>query len=572
MGVDWQHSGLARVVNTSETWLQEVLMNSYLSSEYFFQYFMADWWPNVTTWQRKKNIQTLEDDTIAYGYVTAYRGFAKTTQLTAYLIRCLCLRLQPFILFSSRTLDHAAAQTENVKAEILSNPYIREVFGSLKPQAYEGTNPAFSSKAYFLSDPKTAEPFAFVSPKGANMQVNGSLIRICNTMQRPTFIAIDDGEDREDVMSEELRAKYKDWFWGALLECVPDVRPNPANHRWDRDEADWTWRPPWRVWQQDTVKHEDSNMSYIQQAPEWVGNTFPLAEPHPNGGYRSLVPELVSTAQVNKDYQAALQRGMGDRFAMEKLCVAQISDDGGWSKDLFKYFRDRDLKLNDLPRDDKFVIVDPAKTAKAKSAATAMLGVAVDCRKSAIYLRDLINARMEIDEAPVKAIEMCLALNTPILAVEITGLEDWIKLQFKNEVIRRGLQNWITFVWLDAREAAPRGDYGTGNDAIKRARASYLLNWYRKGDVYHEEILMNSALERQQLSFPKCSRWDALDCASYIPKLLEMGGRYWQPAAIKDEPGEDSDAALIKAWEEQEKQKAVGKRIRAGSWRMLQRI
>lgn len=530
--VDWKHSGLGRLVGTKSTWLQALLLECLLDTRIFMQTFMADTFDKEWTPQRLENIRNLDDDTNPKGYVCAYRSMGKTTQLSGWLVKQACFQLQPFVLFAGRTLDYASGQTDNVKTELLTNPDIRDTFGKLKAEPYRGTNPAFSKLAWFLSDAKTNEPYAFFSPKGANQQVNGALVRIGRKMVRPTLICCDDGEDRELILNEEQRDKYKAWFYGALLPCTTETRPDPHTNRWKRGKSPF-WRPPWRIWNQDTIKHEDGNMARIIQSSDWRGNVFPLAEKR-DGEYYTLVPELVSDQQVRREHRQAVKDRQGDLFAMEKLCLPQASDDGGgWSRDLFRYYRESEHELNSLPDEDKFIIVDPSKTAKANSAHTAMLGVAADCENRRCYFRECVSELMMADQIPKEAIRLALRLNTRYIAVEITGLEEHVKWLFENEVIKQGFGDYFQFIWLDAR-GAPKGDYGSGKDAAKRARASFLLPMYQAHDIYHEEHMRDGALEAQEMSYPKCARWDAIDCGGYTPQILKLAGRYWQPKVEKN--------------------------------------
>jgi hypothetical protein len=48
--------------------------------------------------------------------------------------------------------------------------------------------------------------------------------------------------------------------------------------------------------------------------------------------------------------------------------------------------------------------------------------------------------------------------------------------------------------------------------------------------VFHEYTLKDSALERQQLSFPDgTGAWDAIDTAAYVPQVLRLGGKFMLP-------------------------------------------
>jgi len=559
---DWKHSGLKDLCDTSSTWLQSLLIECLQDSKVFMNTFMKQTYDKPWTEGRCKNIETLDDDTISKGYVCAYRSMGKTTQLEGWLVKQFVFRLQPFVLFAGRTIDYAAGRTDNVKTELLTNPDLREVFGQLKARPYKGINPVFSKLAWFLSDPITDEPYAFCSPKGAMQQVNGAVVRIGRKQYRPTFIAIDDGEHREEILSEQNREKYKSWFYGALLPCTSEERPNAKTNRWHKPKNQLLWRPPWRVWNQDTIKHEAGNMAAIIQSSDWVGNVLPMAEKR-GSEYYSLVPELVSNAQVRAEQRQSVEDRQADLFAMEKLCLPQATDDGGgWTRELFKYYGEGDLDLNSLPHEDKVIIIDPAKTAKMNSAHTAMLAMASDCEKRRCYFRTCLARTLMAEDIPKEAIKLALRMNTKYIAVEITGLEEHVKWLFENEVTRQGFGEYFQFIWLDAR-GAPKGDYGTGRDAAKRARGSFLLPMYQAGDIYHEHGMKNGPLEQQQMSFPKCARWDALDCGGYVPQILKLGGRYWQPK-VENNPWKKPSALR----EDDRNRDVWSDRIRDGDWRL----
>lgn len=545
--VDWKWSGLNRLCATDQTWLQDLLMRCKADTSVFSKAFMPDAFDGPDTWQRKLNFQTLNDPTIAYGFVIGYRAFAKTTQLKAQITKETVFRESPFTLFCSRTLAFATWQTNGIKSLILTNPYIREVFGKLKPEAYQGDNPVFSSDAFFFSDPHTNEPFCFISPKGANQQVNGALIYMAATgkEERPSRLCFDDGEDREEILSEDNRKKYRSWFWNAVLPCVCDQRPDPKTHRWTRPLNDPHWRPPFRVWQQDTVKHEDSNAIYVMESPQFIGHVFPKAEEIREGekivGYKSLVPEIVTDEQVTEDAFAAEARGDLDGWYMEYMCQSQSTKGAKWTKQLFKYFTsgmEVDL-IKHIPQDDRFIIVDPAKTVHMESCDTAIVAVAIDVWKQRVYIRRVIADRINWNLIPRFAVDLAIETCTANVAIEITGSEETSPHGFINYVEMQKLQNYINLIWIDARQSVPKGEYGDQKNAAKANRASYLLPMYQNGFVYHHESLKGGVLEKQMLSYPKSARWDVLDAAAYTVWMMQRGGKYFQPIEARIELPKD---------------------------------
>lgn len=541
----------ARLVNTSDPVIQDWLIrimepsgargaDEPTGTHLFCLTALASSFKKPMNAQRLEWLRFLDDDTIPFTYIIATRGFAKTTFLWAYLVRGFCLRRIPFLLYTGETGDYAITRCEQVKQELVSNPLIKSVFGRLSSRTYNGTNLAFSAKAWYLVDPKTGEPYAFCSPRGEGQQVNGSLARLNGRMQRPTMIASDDGEDRKKVDNEDLRREHQEWFEGALLPCVDtNYAPSSVTNRWHLKGGE---RPPWRVIVGDTLKHEGANIAYLAESSEWRGRRYPLAERREVGqddngkpvyDYVSLMPDIRSTAQVRRMVKNARNRGFMDRFAKEYLCRPQAEDNTCWSRAMFQYYRDRDQVWGSWV--DKFIIVDPAKTSKQSSAPTAILGVAADYKAPGIYLRDLICDHLEVEEIYARTVEMAKALQTKWIAVEVTGLDDHVKYAYKSAFSSRGLGWIVQFMWLKAQSTIRGGDFGSGKDAIKRARGAQILPYYKLGQVYHEEVLAHSALEQQEISFPYCKRWDALDCAGYIPQVLEKLGRYFLPVAELDE-------------------------------------
>jgi hypothetical protein len=219
---------------------------------------------------------------------------------------------------------------------------------------------------------------------------------------------------------------------------------------------------------------------------------------------------------------------------MELMCLPRSRTTGCWSKDLYKYFNDRDMKakLEALDDSDRFIIVDPSKTAKTKNAKTAMLAVAFDM-ESGIYFRDLVNRNLEMHEIPAVAVEIAIANKTRNIFVEKTGAEDLEEYLFFSYMVAHGLKDIINVRFLDARNALKNVEFidigGNANKA-KIARAGMLLPYYKQGQVFHEYTLKESALERQQLSFPDCGMWDAIDTAGYVPQVLRLGGKFLLPS------------------------------------------
>lgn len=524
-----------QLVPTEDQNLLDILARCSISLPYFCRLFMPQTFRLEFVPQHREMMALLDDTTIPYVAFCGTRGLGKTTIAIAHRVRNILFRQVRFSLYVGKTLDYSTEKTESVKAELLTNPDIREVFGALKAKSYKGTNPAFSKASYVLSDPKTGEPFAVVVPKGVLQPVRGLQYYLGRGLYRPDDICIDDFEGKE-VDNEELRKENWRWLNEDLLPCRDTfAEPDPKTGRWKPD-GKVTWNPPWRFIYQDTFKHEDSVMARVLQSGEWVTRRYPLAERRVVNGeakYFSMIPSLVSHAAVRAKIRAFTKAGLMDGFYREFMTLGVSPENACWTKELFKYYSEFTENLNRDPNIERCMIIDPARTSNQRSAYTAHLAIGADCKTGNIYFRELSNERLNPEEILDRMFEMALRLNTRIIGVETTGLDDHIKHLYQNEAARRGLDG-IEFVWLTGHQL-PVGDYGTGKEKAKRARGSMILPYYRLGLIYHEERLRDSALENQELSYPSCTYWDALDCAGHVPQLLEHGGRY---AAPQVQPGD----------------------------------
>ena len=249
-----------------------------------------------------------------------------------------------------------------------------------------------------------------------------------------------------------------------------------------------------------------------------------------------------------------------DEYCRAKLCLPISPEHACCTRDMFQYFSDRDMAIQNDPEYHRMLIVDPAKTANQRSAYTAILASAFHMTSGNIYIRDLINEKLSPHMILVRPMEMALATNSRMIAVEVTGLSDWIKHQFEDFASKQGIGNSIQFHWLEGN-TIPKGDFGTGKDAPKRARASMILPYYQQSKVFHEDIIKESALEQQMLSYPRPANWDALDCAGYIPKVLRDLGIFTQPTKLEsNQRRRDFGFA--------EDYRQLGDKIAAGAWRM----
>lgn len=549
------------VTDDPETY-EQILIRCDRDNQFFAEVFLHESFDEPFTHQTDELNLRLNNDLLPKTAMCMWRGGGKSAHVKLHTVKGICMRKFTYVMWVSKSHDSSAVETENIKTEILQNQRIRKFFGYFKSKNYEGVDVSFSKKAWFACDPHTGQPICFIQPKGAEQQVRGANVRIFGRYQRPDLIVCDDLEDRNTIDNEDIRRGIGRWCEGDLFNCVSRKRPDPKTNRWKRSD-DPMWRPPWRIIWIDTLKHEDSKMAHLMESSEWDTVRLPQSvlreDVDGTTNYFSEVPELITHEQVRVEAKYAEENGTADEYCREKMCLPISPEHACWTRTMFQYFNDNAMAIQNDANYHRMLIVDPAKTANQRSAHTAILASAFHYTSGHIYIRDLIDEKLSPHMILVRTIEMALATNSRIIAVEVTGLSDWIKHQFEDFATKKGLANAITFHWLEGN-VIPKGDFGTGRDAPKRARASMILPYYQQRQVHHEDIIRESALEQQELSYPRPARWDALDCAGYIPKVLRDFGIFQHAPELKR--GEQRDDFGVG-----EEYKRLGQLIRAGGWR-----
>lgn len=425
--------------------------------------------------------------------IAAPRGTGKTTICSiAKCSQAILFRQRHFIVYVSKTFDHAAMQTENLKYELMSNSEVKELFGNVKiSDKIDGLDESFSKKAW------VAYGNTLILPRGAGQQIRGVLWH----GWRPDLFIFDDLEDDKEIESDENRQKLKVWFHS---------NPEKAVSRLDRS---------WKMIYIDTLKHEDALLQDILDEPEWDSIRLELFDDN----RKSLAPEFISNEEIEKEYEYHRREGMLDVLYREFRNLPISTEDATFKQEYFKYYEERELTGKFI---ENVVIVDPAKTAKLHSADSAIVCWGVDLESRALYFRDCVHGKMLPDELYSNMFQMAERFRTRIVGVEVTGLNEFILQPIKNEMSVRG--SGFELIELKAR----------GQDKGKDLRIASLVPYYRQGYIYHNQTV-SGALEAQLLSFPRSKLKDVSDAAAYIVEMLELGERYFMPIESYEDPEDE---------------------------------
>lgn len=437
--------------------------------------------------------------------IAAPRGIGKTSIVgLALSARKLLFQQARFVAYISQSSGSAELQTDNLKRELLTNPLVKKLFGSIKSKGCGIMDETFSKRAWVASvgtPDENGNIFnTLVYPRGSGQQVRGILYGNA----RPDLIIIDDLEEAKTMMNDDIRNARKEWFNADLIKCVSRV---------DND---------WQIIYIDTLKHEDSLLEELMDAPGWESVRQELCDDE----FKSNAPSMISDEEIALEVEYHRKKGMMDVFYREFRNVPISKEDAVFMPEYFKRYNEVELgSSSDFKNLRNVVIVDPAKTVKLHSADSAIVGIGVDRNSHKIYVRRVVAGKMYPDELYNAALDMCKELRAHTLAVEVTSLNEFITQPFKNQMRVRGIfPQWVS---LQAR-------------AKKEERIAALAPYYKQGYIYHNEAEC-AKLEGQLLGFPRSKLWDVMDAFAYIVELLEKDEQYFDPEDFDSSGAEESE-------------------------------
>ncbi len=433
--------------------------------------------------------------------IAAPRGLGKTSIARSIAMKGILFRDTNFVVYLSNSATLAEMQTENIKRTLLSNQTIRRFFGSIKVSDVGEMDDTFSKLAW------VAFGNTLVLPRGSGQQIRG--LNWAN--YRPQLIIVDDLEDKEEIRNEEIRKKQKEWFFSDVMKTGDMYGEEPV------------------VIYIDTIKHEDSLLQTLLDAPEWSSIRLSICDE----SYNTYDPNYMTTEQIKQEVEEHRQKNLMDLFYMERMNIPVSTEDAVFKEEYFKYFEDerdrvivyKTAESGALQKEEIFnnrlihvTIVDPAKTVKLHSAESAVVTIAVDRESHKIFMRDIESRRVRPDGLYDMMFGQVLRWKSMILGVEVTSLHQFISQPIESEMRVRNLHP--TYIEMNA----------VGK---KEDRIANLAPLYKLGYMYHNKS--NCApLEAQLRSFPRSKLWDIMDAVAYINKIMDELSMYFDPPETDD--------------------------------------
>ncbi len=490
--------------NDYETKKQQLLAECMLDVGLTAQIFLPDRFYLPFSRQHEQVIEVLNDETIEKAVFTAWRGGGKSSLLLAKFMRDIIFRVRRFLVWASKSATHAEVWTENLKMEMaMSEPLKKLGFGSMRTKKINDYDQGYSKKAWTASFPGEDNFMSLVLPRGQNQQFRG----LSYGPHRIGLLAPDDYEDDDEVLNEELRKKTKTKFIGSVCEAVQQHKARPGE-------------PISRIIYIDTVKHEDALILHLIESGDWIHKELSLCTPT----LVSLAPDFMSTEKVKQKYAYYKEIGELDTFAREFMCQPISREDAVFKQELFKYYREDDREFRErMPNFRTVVLVDPAKTAKMKSARTGIIVWSICTETNAMYLRYAGSHMIHPNEMYTITFDLAAQYNASIVGVESTGLAEFVMHPFRDAAMRLGKGQ---FEILELKAKKGTGEFA-GQHGGKRGRVAALVPYYRQGLIYHNDQC--AEYELQLLGYPRSKYWDMMDGAAYIVEVMDTMTLFFLP-------------------------------------------
>jgi len=322
-------------------------------------------------------------------------------------------------------------------------------------------------------------------------------------------------EDAEAVLNEELRKKLKEWFFADVRGAMDQASSGKT-----------------RLFMIGTILHEDSLLAnLIDEGDEDNDSLEPgikellkkeqfltLRLEACDDAFVSVWPEYLSDQELKAKALAYEKRGLLDVFYREWRNIVIAKSTASFQKATFQQY---DPDWEEIKECEKVIIVDPAKTANAKAAFTAVICVGFHSFKNRIYFLDCLNARLLPDETFSAATNMADKWGTCVVGIEVTGLNNYITYPFQQHVAK--LNKHYELVELKALKD-------------KTLRVAALVPFYNTKVIWHNpDPAVRLPLETQLLSFPRSKYWDVMDDFANCIEMFDIGERSFTQDSVDEE-------------------------------------
>lgn len=316
--------------------------------------------------------------------IAAPRMHAKTTALThTYTLAAVLFREREYVLIVSDTISQAVQFLGDIKKELLENEQLRSLF-KIKEFIKE-------TEDDFICMCEDGHTFR-ISAKGSEQKVRG--LKWNN--KRPDLIVCDDLENDEIVLNKERRAKFKRWFYGALLPCksykgivryVGTILHNDSllESVMPKRSDKYTVVEPLRTYS-------------TKKRPSWLAVKY---RAHTNDFTEVLWPERYDKEWFQTKRQEFVDQGLPDVYSQEYLNIPIDESLAYFRKADFLDFTEEDytlLQKSDWKKHFNFYVASDLAVSQEETADFSVFVVGGTDENGTLYVFRVIRERMDSQE------------------------------------------------------------------------------------------------------------------------------------------------------------------------------
>jgi len=424
--------------------------------------------------------------------ISAPRGHAKSTAVTmGYGLSTLLFRERKFMLLVSDTESQSSLFLGSIKQQLQENADLQALFG-LKKDEKGLVKFVKDSETDIIVEFEDGHKFRIIA-KGAEQKLRGLIWN----GSRPDIILCDDMENDEAVMNRERRAKFRRWFYGALLPCRSDngiirmvgtilhmdsllesVMPR-ENDKKTIVEGLKTYSIGRGLWKSVKYKAHNSDYSLI------------------------LWPEKKSAEELKALREEYIRQGMPDVYSQEYLNIPLDESNSYFKKGDFSAVNDEDRKA----AMNFYITADLAISEKETADYSVFIVAGVDESKR-IHVVDVIRQRLDGREI----VDTLIALQR-LYEPEAVGIEEMQVSKAIGPFLREEMLASNTYLSLYPMKHG-------GKDKLTRTR-SIQARMRAKGVKFDKQAEWYQTLEDEMLRFPRDKHDDQVDCMAYLGLMLD---------------------------------------------------
>ena len=430
--------------------------------------------------------------------IAAPRSHAKSTAVThAYVLASALFRASSFIIIVSDTEPQAIQFLNDIKMELRENEDLIELFKVRSKFSKE------TERELICEIGEDRHKFRILArgASGGSGSVRGFKWR----HKRPDLIVCDDIEDDEAVLNEERRAKFREWFFEALIPTLSDSG---------------------KIRVVGTILHFDSLLERIMPPTEGPGLKYTRTEglkqwsDNPDAIWTSvkyrahtdfddfseiLWPEKFSEKRLKTERQSYVDQGNPEGYAQEYLNYPHAEESAFFRKQDFLPMEDADYDKHEKRLLRYYAAGDLAISQKDKRSFTAIVVGGMD-DTGHLHIVDVIRERMEADGIINALLDIQIRYRPDLFVLEKGQISLSIGPYLKDEEFKRG-------VFLNKVEKSPIND--------KKSRARPIQGRMRQGGVkFNTRAEWWPSYFQEMLRFDKGEYDDQVDATAWIGQVL----------------------------------------------------